>query len=131
MRAGSTPASRSLQALTAFRSTVHFSPLGAMYASAPGPKAARRASGTSSWVSKQQGPMPAPMATRMFSGRAPNSRPISATVLAGRSRAVPRQPAWTAPMEAVTGSWSSRMMQSAENTISPSPGSSVTRASAV
>ena len=68
---------------------------------------------------------------RMFSGRAPNSRPISATVLAGRSRAVPRQPAWTAPMEAVTGSWSSRMMQSAENTISPSPGSSVTRASAV
>ena len=89
------------------------------------------ASGTSSWVSKQHGPIPAPMATRMSSGRAPKRRPISPTVLAGRSRAVPRHPAWTAPTDRVTGSWSSRMMQSAEKTIRLSPGSSVTRASAV
>ena len=60
-----------------------------------------------------------------------DGRPISPTVLAGRSRAVPRHPAWTAPTDLVTGSWSSRMMQSAEKTIRLSPGSPVTRASAV
>ena len=43
--------------------------------------------------------MPAPTATRMSSGFAPKRWPISPTALAGRSRAVPRQPAWTAPME--------------------------------
>ena len=62
------------------------------------------ASGTSPSVSKQHGPIPGPMAARMFSGFAPKKRSMAAMVLAAMPRAVPRQPAWAAPMQRLTGS---------------------------
>ena len=56
---------------------------------------------------------------------------MTRTVSAAMPAAVPRQPAWAAPMTRRTGSWSSSTLQSAENTIRGMPGTSVTKASAL
>ena len=79
------------------------------------------ASGTSASVSKQHGPMQGPMAARMFSGRQPNSRCMASTARAAMPAAVPRQPAWAAPMARATGSNSSTGVQSAEKIVSATP----------
>ena len=88
-------------------------------------------SGTSAWVSKQQEEIPGPMAARMFSGFAPYAAPMAATAFSTMPPAQPRHPAWTPPTAPVTGSWRSRMPQSAENTTNGRFGSLVIRASAV
>ena len=95
------------------------------------PRASRMASATSLSVSKQHGPIQGPMAARMFSGLAPYSAAIAATAFSTMPPAQPRHPAWTPPTAPVTGSWRSRMPQSAEKTVSGRFGSLVMRASAV
>ena len=56
---------------------------------------------------------------------------MARTALAAMPSAVPRQPAWAAPMARRTGSWSNITLQSAENTTSGMWGTSVMRASAL
>ena len=67
------PARSSHRALAPFRSTEYFPGLdsGRMKGAASSPSPVRRPSGTSLWVSKQQGPIPGPMAARMCSGAQP------------------------------------------------------------
>ena len=69
--------------------------------------------GTSSWVSKQQGPMPGPMAARMSLGWLPYRAVILPTAWGAMPRLVPRQPECTAAMAFFTGSYSSTGRQSA------------------
>ena len=124
------PARASHRRLARFKSTRNFSPIASMHCSASAPSVSRSASGTSACVSKQQGWMEGPSATRMFSAFAPYSRSISRTTLYTMPSAVPRQPACAAPIERVTGSKKSAVQQSEEKTTSGSSGTFVTSASA-
>ena len=78
-------------------------------------------------TSKQHGPMAGPSATRRSSGRAPNSATSARTAAGSTPATVPRQPACAAATAPVRGSTTNAGMQSATNTPSATPASSVTR----